>query len=974
MTSKYAQSLMLGVLIAASLHAKAAIVVEDYAYNQTSILALTLARSGNIIPETDMAEVIASLQQNKTVPRRYRAQFESLMRTAQMILEIKTNSTYNPVGYEFETGHGSKDSLDTFAKGAEHVAKAVQETFGTQGQGQISSVVKEGDNMETFDINDDSGAKWSIVQEYVRDESASTAPTGWETVSPPMFNRDYLRYLASFVLRLGDNPYGREAEFTGAHQTYDLLPQGVAFEAGLAGRTVVNYILLMEQFSPVIFKRLQVERYGGYKNFFIRPLVFDHTALLNEMSATNPQDLTIQRVERLMNDKYAIAEYDTFVKNTVYFTDKDRAEMLAESVKRKKSFPKLWKYHDLRIHFNPENPARTLVETRIGDYRQGSPEDILRVTFLNQMMLKLAFEMAKNNQVWKFEVPARLQGDSDDDYWKKLQSAPASSEKKFFAALQLDKTAQDLLKAGDFEPRSPKFKVAGKPSFGYEMEFIGSEFLDLAVPTDPKARSHWREMGHGQRVEYFIGLIADPEQRERFLNEEYVEYTPDIRRIITTEFQADIMKIPHLDPSLWQEDSGNFEIKSNGRDIFDLSTLVDKVHIVDKKLMTTSYGMHAHLFIPSQIIKAFRDRPELADQAGAFIERVSLLMQLEDYREGDGEQASLDSWSLDRYSPKDLAQVVSWLKGQGKLGNIDQKYHNIGVREVVGGVDIELRAVGQDIAYMQELMNYVSKAFIERDFGIDHLLGASRPLFHDFTSLDNPVDGTDFTLVHALSQHYALTKQQIDLVQKFQFEIYKPSMADYVFFEDFMAANSVDPSKMDTRFVRSNFESNVALPILNYNEQPYLSQKPIKDVSKAREKFLERVYELVLATEKNANAKFILKEANFLHLAKWLKRSTHASRPDFNKVDEATAKKQRKILKNLVTELRGYVVDFTKDTELPSMLRASLDSSKARFAIDARFENELKEKSAKTPKVSQNTAPEKSNKAKTCSALFNGKK
>ena len=708
------------------------IPIKNQEYNSTAIVALRLARSAQIIPEADMPEVLKSINETGKVPRRFQAKMDSLMRTAQMILDIKRSGHYFPVGFEFESGHHTKDSLDSFQEGSRAIEKTIRETFGTQGAATTKYIKKENDDMVVNTIADDSNSKWLVTQEYVRDNAISTTPTGWETVSPPIFNRDYLRNMASFVLRLGQNPYGREAEFTGAHQTYDILPAETAYDSSLMGRTLVNYVLMMQQFSPTIFNTLSVERYGGYKNFFIRPMVLDHGQLLREMSMTNAGKISMEWLENLMMDKYALAEFDVHVRTNEVYTDADRAYVYKKhpDVAQRKAFAKLWKYHDLRIHFNKANPARTLVETRIGDYREGSPEEILRVTYFNQLLLRAAFDLAKAGKVHQFQVPARLPKETDADYWKRLSEAPTSSQETLFKTLKLDQTSAELLRGGVFTPRTPKFEAGTRPTFGYEKEFIGQEIVDLIAPVDPEARGKWRTMSRKEKVAYFAELIADADQRWNFYNEEYVEYSQDVRRVVTVEFEADIMKFPHLDPDVFIEDSGNFEIKSNGRGVYDLDTLLGKMALTDSKLKTAEYGAHVHLFLPDSMLAAFKTEPGLAERAAGFIERLSLQMQVEDYRETEEPGHWLDSWSLDRYSPKDLAQFVNWLKGQGPLGNIDQKYHNIGVREVKGGLDIELRSAGQDLNYMRKLMTYVNDAFVNKKFGADYRFGQSTPLFH----------------------------------------------------------------------------------------------------------------------------------------------------------------------------------------------------------------------------------------------------
>ena len=920
------------LLLVQTSFAQQQVVIKDHEYNPTAIVALRLARSSQIIPEADMPEVLKSLNQTGKVPRRFQGKFDSLLRTAQMILEIKGASHYFPVGFEFESGHHTDDSLEKFEEGSKAIEMSIRETFGTQGTAKHSMMKKEGDSMARTDIVDDAGAGWMVVQEYVRDETHSTTPTGWETVSPPIFNRDYLRNMASFVLRLGANPYGREAEFTGAHQTYNLLPAEAPYSSDVMARTAVNYMLLMEQFSPAIFKTLSVERYGGFQNFFIRPLVLDHSEILNELSMTDPKHMTMDWLQSVMLDKYAAAEYDVHFKNNQIYDAEDKAKHLAVSVEKKKGFAKLWKYHDLRLHFNKEKPERTLIETRIGDYREGSPEDILRVTYFNQLLLKAAYDMAKAGRVHHFQAPVRVEGETDMAYWERLSATTTSSQDELFNHLKIDEMSKQVLRGEAFEPRSPKFAALSKASYGYEKEFVGHEIVDLIVPIDPGARAKWRTMTHKQKVGYFAELFADPDQRASFYNHEEVEYTQDARRIVTVEFEADTMKMPHLDPDLFIEDSGSFEIKSNGRGIYDLPTLFEKMTTTDHKLETAGYGAHVHLFLPDSMIAAFKTEPGLAERAGGFIERLSLQMQLEDYRETETPGHWLDSWSIDRFSPRDITQVINWLKGQGPLGNIAQKYHNVGIREVKGGLDIELRGAGDDMDYMHKLMTYVKDAFTDKKFGADYRFGQSTPLFHDFTHIKNPKEGLAATLYDAVSKRHALTEIQKQLLFKLQFEIYKPAMAEYIFFENFYSHNSIDPKKMDTRMVRTNFESNVALPILDYEGQPYLQDAAkLAKIKAAREKFLEKVYRLMLSVEADPKMKFILQEKNFLHLADWLKRSEHPSRPDFTKVDPATSKAQQRTLDSLTKKLRGFVVQFTVETELVEMLDVSLKAEQPRI-------------------------------------------
>jgi hypothetical protein len=936
--------------------AKPTTQIVDHEYNLPAVMALQLARSGNLIPEADMPEVIRSLSERGTVPRRFQDTFERLLPAAQMLIEIRAARHFFPVGFEFETGHHTHDSIERFRLGAQSIAQAIDETFGLSRKARFTEITKEGDPMEVAEVLDQNRAKWLIVQEYVRDDARSTTPTGWETVSPPIFNPDHLPNIAAFMIRLGQNAYGREAEFTGAHQTFDILPRGISYDSRLMALTVANYMLIKQQFAPQIFDLLRVERFGGYRNFFIRPLILDHQSLLAEISSLNPSELTMEKLNQIMNEKYAVAEFDAHVRNTPIYSERDRNEMLAWTERSKQRFKKLWKYHDLRIHFKPDNPARTLVEDRTGDYREGSPQDMLRVTFFTQNLLRTAFEMAQAGRLFSFSAPQRRSAESDAAYWERLARDPNLSQDRLLDIMRLDPTQRSLLKGEEFTPRGPRFSALPRPSFGFEKEFIGHEVVDLIVPKDPEARAKWADLSQNQRIRYFASLLADDEERERFLNEERIRYSPDTRRVVQIEFEVDTFRFPFLDRHIFIEDSGNFEIKSNGRDLFSIEALFEMMGQTNRVLNKTNYGAHVHLFVPNSMLQSFRARPELADRFGSFLERISTLMQLEDYRAADEPGHYLDSWSLDRLSERDIRMVTDWLKGKGPLGNLAQKYHNIGVREVDGGLDLELRSVGDDLDYAKRLLGWVEKAILRHDFGVDHEFGRTSPLFHDFSQARRASEAQRFTLYDAVGKRYALTQTQKEILFKLQFEIYKPSMAEYIHFDEFETHHAVDPKKMDVRFIRSNFESNVALPLLNWEEQPYLQQSQLGQIGRARQAFIEKVYSLVRQIETDQRYVFLRQERDFLHLADWLERSEHPSRPDFARrtPPPLEARRQRAALESLVKRLRTYSIRFVKDTQINEMLEVTFDSARAQSLIRPMEQTQL---AVRTPRPQVEVTP-----------------
>jgi hypothetical protein len=471
------------------------------------------------------------------------------------------------------------------------------------------------------------------------------------------------------------------------------------------------------------------------------------------------------------------------------------------------------------------------------------------------------------------------------------------------------------------------------------MEFVGHQFVEIVVPKDPVIRAKWRKMSNKEKVEYLSSLIADEKIQHTWLKEGYLSYDKDTRRIVTVEFEADTMRFPFLDPDLFLEDSGNFEIKTNGRFVFEYQDLKKKSKEISK--IVIDYGMPVHLFIPESYLQVFRQNPALAKQAANLLERVSLYMVVAGYDEVKPKDNyhALDSWSLDRYSPKDIAMVAAWLRGDLSLDNLAQKYHNIGFRVVDGGLDLEGRDLGDDINLAELVMKAVYTGFIEKKFIDFPQVDLEHDLFFEFrdTETQNIESSKKYTLSEAISARKKLSAVELDILRKFQFEIYKPSMNEYMMFCDNDAWNSVPTKQLDPASARANFESNVAMPIWNFEEQAYMFQSGLANLLEAREIYLEKVEQLMKKIESKPKYAFILKEPDFLYLAKWMKRSTHPDKPNLKKVDKATAKEQAEILEELVYELRSYVVEFVHTTNLKKMILNSLDKKMASQEVNTQF-------------------------------------
>jgi len=471
-----------------------------------------------------------------------------------------------------------------------------------------------------------------------------------------------------------------------------------------------------------------------------------------------------------------------------------------------------------------------------------------------------------------------------------------------------------------FVANNPSMKVADYMTFAFEMEGWDESIVRVILPRDPKLRAEWRELSDAERMKVLkrMGLNFDAEE---------VEFTWEKYRTLSTEFYGDYQKHPFLHPELHLETSGNWEVKSYGRGLTTQAELEAAVRKMARNF-DEGFGLHLHAFLPDPLIQKITG--ENAGAYGKFLELQSLAMSLQGYAEASLNLESpnraghwLDSWSLDRYSPGEIKAVENHLKGKAKLNAIAQKYHNIAFRPVPGGLDIEPRDIDDDIEHGMNQLKYQLE-FIE-DPRMPAEVKNSKPIFSEFREHANiGKDLKVYTLEDAVGKKYPLTAEQKSLLRKFQFEIYKPVMENYMFFEDFSGLAETPDELLDVAYVRTNFENNIAIPLLNYDEQSYLTKAQKKLLAVEKDAFVDRIYKKLLAVEKNPDYAFLKKSDNFLDLCEFLERSKHPSRPKFTRLAYDVKEERVELLDDLTNELRTEVVKYVKNTQLNAMIRKTV--------------------------------------------------
>lgn len=877
-------------------------------------LALYIGRGSKLIGQNDINEMVATLEKTGQAPDRLKKVWNQLLVQSYYLLKIRDNKYYFPVGFELETGHPDIMSSEGYKKGAEELFNLTKKYFGQKGQTKWKL-----DSDDPSEMKDARGGQWLMTQEWVRDSRyiGTRDADGWETVSPPFFEPDSLRLFGMYLIAHGKSPYGQLGEFTGGHQTFNLIPAGEKADAKLVGLTAANMFLLQAQFTRSLFDVLDVKRFGSYKNFFLRPILFDHQELLETLKNSDPKTLDITQVEKMLFDTYALKEFENHITTAEYYSDEDRAEMRKWSDKKKKSFWKNWKYRDGQLRFNAEKPERTLIEIRINDHVNDNGLTALRATYIYQKMLTLAFDMAKRGEIWQLNVPYRHAGENLDAYWQRLKAHPQSSDEKLFLqTIGLDKNDFRALKRQPGFIYKPSFQAGSRESFGFEMETLSDAIVNLIIPNDPEVSEDWRDWGKQRKLSYLAkkGIELDG------------SYSPDIYRVLTTEFSVDTQLFPFMDADLHIEESGNLEIKSNGKFVYSLEKLHEQMKVIKSVFGKSYFGAHVHIFVPDSMMQQFRETTRAAKFV-SFMERLSFYLQLKDYTDEKSEDKpthALDSWSLDRYSEKDLVKLYRFLIGTDTLNNIELKYHNIGFRKVQGGVDIELRTAGDDVDFGAKVIERVQQVLRNPESLGEVMFHPSRALFHDFRDVTQN-STQSYHLSEALKAEFPqMTETQKKLAHNLQFEMYRPSMSEYMFYgKDYLNPAVAAPHELTLESSRANFESNVVFPLQNYSQQNYLSETDLQRIAAAKKIYLGKMYALILEIEKSI-PKYLtntfLLNSNYMYLAEYLRRSTAPDRPDFEAYDKkiTTREKarQRLVLENIVYKARRIVMDFVVQSNL----------------------------------------------------------
>lgn len=894
--------------------------------NRVIRMALGIGRSSDLLSAAQSKQIYEAIVHKTPIPAHLNASWQRLLRIAQVQAHLEASNQFFPVGYEFEAGHSHKNGWEDFDDGLKEFKKLVAQNFGVRDS-KKRPIYKKGwvDDWEA-EIRDDAKRTWPLVSEYVApvtDPDDNYHTVGWELVTPPFRKAEDLQGLASLRISLGNSKYGRSTPQTGLHQTSTLVPDlALAKDEGYLGRVAANLLLLKAQFAPARFKILDVRRNGAHKNLFMRPMVLDHGQMLNEIQTTDPKKIDVKFLNYLMNDKYIDKEFAIQVEEDeelAFMKPKKReiekAKMLEWSKKKKAAYKWTWKYRDEQLKFIPNIPEKILSENRIGDYVDDRPEMTMVQTLLDQQFLKKANELAAQGKIFQLQVPERMHWMDDDQYWEALRLNRHSSVDAMLDTVGIDDpNIVNLIKGRSFVVTEPKIEPSKTRAYAFEGEAVGESLTHYIVPRDPDLRKKWRDLDQEDRVTVM--------ERMGF---KFGEYNPESYRVLTTEFTSDLAKFPFMSPDLHVEASGNWEIKSSPRAIPTIKDLEKKMTEVYDTLDDHDWiGFHMHEFVPKQDVQGLK-----GEQAKAFaknMERRSLSMALTAYSEADKNDKELDyldSWSLDRYSPKDIQQIEDHLNGKVRLDSIDQKFHNVAFRPMGNVLDLEARDLEEDIGYGINHLKGLDASIENHYFG-DPAWNNDPPIFNEFRDHANLDDVKQFTLEGAVSAKYKLTEEEKSLLHKMQFEISRPIMGQYVYFEDFSGVNETPSHLLDTKYIRTNFENNVSLPLFNYDEQSFLSKTDKAAIAKERDKYVARIYDLLKKVEKDPKYAFLKKHDDFLYLADYLERSTHPTRPNFFRVNATEAKEQRKALRKLVDAIRSETIHSIQESDLASLVGKSL--------------------------------------------------
>lgn len=897
---------------------------KAYYYDSVARLAFSLGVSSKQLT-LDEAKILFSYINSSSeeslshlLPDVLAHKWQSLLHAAQLLSSISANQYYFPVGIEIESAHSSLQAWKDFSQGAQNIFGNVESIFGNSNL----DIVDDKQN-SVGHLKDAAGREWSLKLEWAREGEGTLFPSGWELNTPPFKNLDELELFYSLLSIHGKSPFGQTADFSGMHLNLDTLPADASNNPQVRALTIANFMILHEQFYPLITKILQVDRFGGpTNNVFIRPYLFDYHNLLTEISQTEPQQINLQSLQKIFKNNLR-QEYEIQAR-----------EHIVDPEKRKiadgdwENYRQSWKSRNFRIKWSDDS-SKVLIESRILDHKPGSPHNALKGIMIMQLLLSHAYEMAQLGKLSEFTLPARMHNQDLNSYWQQLTSFSEITAEHFFSVLGVKNQAARAALLDEGFATNRNFVAGKKITFGFEVEFFSSDIVEALVPTFPEDRVLWTTMSKEMKIKFLQDLGFD------FNN----QYSEEKYRILTSRFRLDVDKYPFMNTHPHLEESGRLEVLSNGRGIFELSDLKKKAEVflnILKKssslpTSSASVSFHFHAFIPEKDIA--RLTPKEISAFVKFLERLSFYMNLVDYEEEGIRHPPhrLDSWSLDRYSQQDLDAVFQHLIGYKKLKNSDQKYHNIGFRPVDGGLDIEVRSAGNDIQYGVEILNMVIGAIKNRDFGDEQLLG-SPALFMEPMHYKSELEYDKFTLRSALSKlQPGLSSQDLEILHKLQFEIYKPSMGEYMRLPHDNTIETAPAGDLSTDYLRANFESNISIPLQNWDSMSYLTSTQKATLLTEQKVFLAKIHSILNRIRGDFKYKFILDNKNFYYLCDYLDRSTHHTKPML--LQSKKADMERELLESLVYEIRGAVVKFVKNSRADQMVLTSLKSKKKCSAL-----------------------------------------
>jgi hypothetical protein len=864
--------------------------------------ALSLAVASRTFSQEELSKLLALADSGGEPDSELLPRWQRLLDISQAIILLRELPDFHSIGFEFESAHQALHSNDKFAKGAHQLLHIASRHFGATGKPTLGADEKKAT------LVDHGGQTWTILPEYVR--SSADSVDGWETITPPFFNPDYFRLLAPFLLDLEKSQFGRPEDMTATHITLGLSPIGQS-DSKVEALTAVNYLLMLEQFLPAMSRLISTARYGGIaKNFFIRPASFDHPDMLVALSQIDPKSISWKAIHRLLFETHIEREFESQLASTPVFDDAEKSQMQRGFSKdQRHSYRSNWKYRPWKLRFDSFQQGYA-IETRIADFT-GKPEQTLRASLMFQLLMAAARKKALHGQVWQIRLPDGKKVRNGEDFYRELEHLSASSTDAFLSLLRevaTDKSVVDFVAGQRIPIRGALWSASdNKKTFGFEVETRSAEFVRLILPYDPGLKRHWQG----------VSLVAKLDILRSLGFEMDAPYSSRSRRVLSTQFYVDFQAHPRLDAELHQEESSNIEFKSNGAGIYSVAELKNQAATAVSGVREGRFGVHFHAFLPQAVVDQLKDSGKV-DEFVDFIERLSLTMQLFDYREAAVSarpKHSLDSWSLDRFSPQDLEEIRGWLNGSLKISNLKQKFHNIGFRPVRNGLDLELRSVSRDIDYGTQLMGITEQAINEMSFS-DQAYLKDPALFHEFRDIYPDSIKREHTFSWALDRRFQLTELQKEIARKLQFEIYKPSMSEFMAFPDGEAINTIGAAELSTEFLRTNFESNSALALLDYESQSFISPEELRVIQQKRLEFLDGLYGVVLKIEQNPNYRFILEHEKFLHLCDYMARSTHPSKPSLQLVPTGEAVVQREHLESLVFEVRKLSTKFVSESNI----------------------------------------------------------